>query len=261
VPCDGRETTPFQKARIRARWALTLHNIHKQRALKSVTFHAPDIFPVSKEEVMERPSHIDMLDHQSSLQRLPILALSMGLQVAIALLFVYGLANHFVHLPPSVIEVSPFAEPKVTPLEPPKPKLITPPKVIVDMPPFTFPREPSENTITATATPSGKTTPFVTGTGVDRAPVSIAATHTTPPYPVAARRAGMEGNVTLRLTVLADGHVGQAEVAMSSGHALLDEAAQAWIVAHWTYKPGLADGVPAIGHATALVTFSLENSR
>ena len=210
---------------------------------------------------MERPSHIEILPHQSSLQRLPILALSIGLQVAIAMLFVYGLANHFVHLPPGIIEVSPFVEPKVTPVEPPKPKLTSPPKVIIEMPQITVAREPSENTITATATPSGNTIPIVTGAGVDRAPVSIAATHTTPPYPAPARRAGIEGIVTLRLTVLADGHVGQAEVAVSSGHGLLDEAAQAWIVGHWTYKPALKDGVPAVSHATALVTFSLENSR
>jgi protein TonB len=210
---------------------------------------------------MERPSHIEMSLHQSPLQRLPLLALSISLQVAIAMLFVYGLANHFVHLPPGIIEVSPFVEPKVTPVEPPKPKLITPPKVIVDMPQITVARDPGENTITATATPIGKTTPAGTSTSVDRAPVSIASTHTTPPYPVPARRAGMEGNVTLRLTVLADGHVGQAEVAVSSGHALLDEAAQAWIVGHWAYKPALKDGAPAVSHATALVTFSLENSR
>ena len=210
---------------------------------------------------MERPSHIEMLTHQSPLQRLPILALSISPQVAIAMLFVYGLANHYVHLPPGVIEVAPFVEPKVTPVEPPKPKLVTPPKVIVEIPQITVAREPSENTITATATPSGKSTPAGTATGVDRAPVSIAATHTTPPYPVVARRAGMEGNVTLRLTVLADGHVGEVEVAVSSGHGLLDEAAQAWILGHWTYKPALKDGAPVVSHATALVTFSLENSR
>ena len=210
---------------------------------------------------MERPSHIEMFAHQSPLQRLPILALAISLQVAIAMLFVYGLANHFVHLPTGDIEVAPFVEPKVTPLEPPEPKLITPPKVIVDMPPLTFPREPSENTITATPTPPSNTGGAGTAASVDRAPVSIASTPPPPPYPVVARRAGMEGNVTLRLTVLADGHVGQAEVAVSSGHGLLDEAAQAWIVGHWTYKPGLKDGVPTVSHATALVTFALENSR
>lgn len=209
---------------------------------------------------MERPSHIEMLAHQSPLQRLPILTLAISLQIAIAWLFTQGLVNNVIHLVDHTIELTPFVEPKVKPLELPTPKLITPPKVIIDIPPLSFPREPSENTITATVTPT-RTAPSGTGTGVDRAPVSIASTHTTPPYPVVARRAGMEGNVTLRLTVLADGHVGAAEVAVSSGHGILDEAAQAWIVGHWTYKPGLKDGAPAVSHATALVTFSLENSR
>lgn len=210
---------------------------------------------------MERPSHIEMSLHQSPLQRLPVLALAISLQVAIAWLFTQGLVNNVIHLVDHTIELTPLVEPKAKPLEPPTPKLITPPKVIVDFPQLSFPREPSENTITATATPTGKTAPSGTGAGVDRAPVSITSTHTTPPYPVVARRAGMEGNVTFRLTVLADGHVGQAEVAVSSGHALLDEAAQAWIVGHWAYKPGLKDGAPVVSHATALVTFSLENSR
>ncbi|MBA2590589.1 MAG: TonB family protein [Alphaproteobacteria bacterium] len=210
---------------------------------------------------MERPSHIEMSLHQSPLQRLPILALAISLQIAIAWLFTSGLVNHVTHIADGVIDLLPIPEPKATPVEPPTPKLVTPPKVVVDLPQITVAREPSENTITATSTQPGKTTPSGTGAGVDRAPVSIASTHTTPPYPVAARRAGMEGNVTLCLTVLDDGHVGRAEVAVSSGHALLDEAAQAWIVGHWVYKPALKDGAPAVSHATALVTFSLENSR
>ena len=212
---------------------------------------------------MERPSHMIINTHQSLLQRLPVMALSVSLQIAIGLLFVYGLAQHFVKMPPGDLKVPPILEPKVTPIEPPTPKLITPPKVVVDIPKITVARDPGETTITATATPA-KTMPAGTGAATaseDRAPVSIAATHTIPPYPPPARRAGMEGNVTLRLTVLADGHVGEAQVAVSSGHALLDEAAQAWIVGHWTYKPALKDGAPVPSHATALVTFALENGR
>ena len=211
---------------------------------------------------MERPSHIEMLSPQSKLQRLPILALSITLQIAIALLFVYGLARHVVNLPPGWIEVPPIQTtelPHLTP--PPAPKLQHPQVVTAKLPIFNTARnDGGDKGITATLPPSN-TGGTGTAAGVDRAPVSVASTHTTPPYPVAARRAGMEGNVTLRLTVLADGHVGAAQVAVSSGHALLDEAAQAWITGHWIYKPALKDGVPVPAQTTALVTFALENSR
>lgn len=199
--------------------------------------------------------------HQSLLQRLPVMALSVSLQIAIALLFVYGLAHHFVKMPPGDIYLTPFAAPKIpeTP-PPPKPVLKEVPRVTVPIPEFTWRQDSEARSVTPNLPPTG-TAGSGTAAGADRAPVSIAATHTTPPYPVAARRAGMEGNVTLRLTVLADGHVGAAQVAVSSGHALLDEAAQAWIVGHWIYKPALKDGAPVASQTTALVTFALENSR
>lgn len=56
----------------------------------------------------------------------------------------------------------------------------------------------------------------------DRAPVSIAATRTTPPYPVIARRVGWEGTVMLRLTVSPQGRVSRADVVTSSGHMELE---------------------------------------
>jgi len=210
---------------------------------------------------MERPSHIEMLEPQSPLQRLPILALAISLQVGLLWLFAQGLATQTVQNIIRDIEVTPFADPKTPPtLPPPKPVLKEVPRVNVVIPEINWRQEGEARSISPTLPPSN-TGGSGTAAGVDRAPVSIASTHTTPPYPVVARRAGMEGNVTLRLTVLADGHVGQAEVAVSSGHGLLDEAAQAWILGHWTYKPGLKDGVPVVSHATALVTFALENSR
>jgi protein TonB len=81
-----------------------------------------------------------------------------------------------------------------------------------------------------------------------------------PPYPVIARRLGVEGKVTLRLTVLIDGHVGKAEVVTSSGREDLDQTAQAWIVAHWLYKPALDKGEPAVTQTLATVVFSLTNA-
>jgi protein TonB len=95
----------------------------------------------------------------------------------------------------------------------------------------------------------------------DHAPVAIRATHTIPPYPPVALRIGAEGKVTLRLIVLPDGRVGQADIVASSGRQDLDEAAQQWIVGHWTYKPALRDGEAAPGQTLATVTFSLKDAR
>jgi len=209
---------------------------------------------------MERPSHIEMLSHQSKLQRLPVMALAVSLQIAIAWLFTAGLVSHVIHIGDHTIDLRPIKpkeEPPSTAPPPPRPIKLAP--VTADPPPFNIKRDDGDAGITPTPLPSNGGTG--TPAGADRAPVSVVSTHTTPPYPVVARRAGMEGNVTLRLTVLENGHVGEAQVAVSSGHALLDEAAQAWIVGHWVYKPALKDGAPVASHATALVTFSLENGR
>ncbi len=46
-----------------------------------------------------------------------------------------------------------------------------------------------------------------------------------PVYPRAARRAGWQGVVRIRALVGANGTVASADVAQSSGHAILDEAA------------------------------------
>jgi protein TonB len=95
----------------------------------------------------------------------------------------------------------------------------------------------------------------------DRAPIGIASTHTVPPYPPIARRIGAEGKVTLRLTVTAEGRVSAAEVVTSSGRDDLDQTAQQWIMAHWIYKPALANGIPMVSRTLATVTFSLTNER
>ncbi|MDH3605077.1 MAG: TonB family protein [Candidatus Tectomicrobia bacterium] len=57
----------------------------------------------------------------------------------------------------------------------------------------------------------------------------------TPVYPLSARQQGMEGTVTLRVEMLADGTVGQINVLESAGHPILDEAAQN-TVKQWTHN-------------------------
>ena len=59
-----------------------------------------------------------------------------------------------------------------------------------------------------------------------------------PNYPEAARKRGEEGDVLLKVEVLVNGRVGQAEVEESSGFALLDESALG-TVSNWRFKPAL----------------------
>lgn len=206
---------------------------------------------------MERPSHI-IFDTRHFSYRLPLIGLALSLQAAAVWLFVHGLAAGTMHLPPGIIEVVQLREkqtPSLPPPEPPIPTRIETP--LVPMPPVDVDTGP-RNTIVATTT-APTTNPPSTPALPDRAPVSIAATHTVPPYPPIARRVGAEGKVTLRLTVTAEGRVAQADIVTSSGRDDLDQTAQAWIVAHWTYKPAMANGAPAPGHTLATVVFSLIN--
>jgi len=76
-------------------------------------------------------------------------------------------------------------------------------------------------------------------------------------YPALARREGLEGRVVLRLRVSSGGRVVAAEVATSSGHALLDDAALA-AAARWTFEPALRDGVPVDAWVLVPVRFTLE---
>ncbi|MDF2634750.1 MAG: TonB family protein [Pelosinus sp.] len=57
-----------------------------------------------------------------------------------------------------------------------------------------------------------------------------------PPYPQAARQAGMEGTVLVKIEILANGRSGNILVSRSSGHEILDEAAMD-TVEQWRFVP------------------------
>ncbi len=211
---------------------------------------------------MERPSHI-IFDTQSRdvSHRLPFIGLALSLQLAVFWLFMHGLASHRIgDLIHDIVVVPVPQEKTVDPVTPPDPPL-TQPEQITNVPPiFTTERDPGANTIHADDG-AKQATVMTAPVEPDRAPISNLSTHTVPPYPPVARRLGAEGKVTFRLTVTAEGRVNQADIVTSSGNDDLDQAAQHWIVAHWTYRPALKNGVPAISHPLAAVTFSLVNDR
>ncbi len=67
-----------------------------------------------------------------------------------------------------------------------------------------------------------------------------------PIYPKTALDQGLEGTVTLTITVGPNGEVLDVAVSASSGHASLDQAAVR-AVKRWTFTPGLQKGKPAAG--------------
>lgn len=76
----------------------------------------------------------------------------------------------------------------------------------------------------------------VGGGGVTDLARPLGGYQTTPRYPEAARREGVEGVTTLRFQVLTSGEVGTVTVAQSAGHRDLDRAAVEAIKT-WRFEP------------------------
>lgn len=79
-----------------------------------------------------------------------------------------------------------------------------------------------------------------------------------PPYPLAARRAGLQGRVLLSVHVQASGGGTAVKLKESSGHALLDEAAQR-TVSRWRFIPARRGGRSVDSWVDVPVSFRLES--
>ncbi len=88
----------------------------------------------------------------------------------------------------------------------------------------------------------------------------ISSTHSIPPYPALARVASHQGTVLLQIVVSADGSVASASVLQSSGFPELDQAAMAWVTAHWKYKPATQNGQAVPAQVQAAVKFDLRQA-
>lgn len=80
-----------------------------------------------------------------------------------------------------------------------------------------------------------------------------------PEYPLLARQRGWEGTVILRLELLADGTVGEVEVAQSSGYPVLDTAAQE-AAKTWMHQPAQHHNVPVARWVRLKVNFTLDKA-
>jgi protein TonB len=218
---------------------------------------------IAREKFMERPSHLSLLMPHSHSGRMTRLALAAGVPVLALWGLTHGMGGAVLQLVPPDLHARVLDKEIVKPVPPPNIPKLEKPIPLKDVPPqFVIETPRDAGTITATTTtvvaPQNPVTPQV---GESRGAIGVTVTHTRPPYPLLARRQGQEGKVTLRLTIQADGHVGKAEIAQSSGSEILDSAAVGWIMAHWLYKPALQNGQAVASQATAAVTFSLDDQR
>lgn len=79
-----------------------------------------------------------------------------------------------------------------------------------------------------------------------------------PTYPAFARRLGQEGRVIVRVRVLPTGTIGTAEIARSSGYAVLDEAALATIK-RWRFRPAQQSGQSVDATLDVPISFRLND--
>ena len=115
--------------------------------------------------------------------------------------------------------------------------------------------QPSNLRSTAEASSSDITGPL-TASEVDRIPRRIAGV--LPRYPRWARRAGLEGTVTLRFVVTREGTVANVNVHMVEGDERFGhEAARA--VEDWRFDPALKQGVPVPYWFFQKINFALDD--
>ena len=211
---------------------------------------------------MLKPAH-EILNAQANGMS-PRRAATIGTVAAIHALAIYalvsGMGTTVIQKVEHVIEIQQVEEttPPKTPPTPVQPKMVEPTQVVeTTLPPPVIDTvaDPQSTPITATLTPTNTTPP------VNTAAAGVMNTHTTPPYPVAARTAGHQGIVTLSITIGPNGDVTNAAVAQSSGFPELDQAAVTWVMAHWKYKPAIQGGVNVTTTTQAAVKFDLQQAR
>lgn len=79
-----------------------------------------------------------------------------------------------------------------------------------------------------------------------------------PKYPRTARKRGYEGEVKLKVYVLANGKVGEIKVIRPSGYEILDQSALE-AVKKWVFVPGRENGKEISSWVTVPITFQLKS--
>lgn len=154
-------------------------------------------------------------------------------------------------------------EEKKPPPPPPKmevapPPFVPPPDVVIDLPVETT----ATTAITATTKPVPKPVAAAPPPNTDKIPPRAPKRGLEEPeYPPQSKRLGEEGAVILRLYILEDGRVGDAQVATSSGFPRLDEAALKQAKRAWRFQPGTEGGKPVAMWFDFRVKFQIKTEK
>ncbi len=147
-------------------------------------------------------------------------------------------------------EVIPPKQEVVKPPPPPPPELQKPPPPFVPPPEISIQTEAAPNTITVqskVSTPPPPAPPAPPKPAGITAPVQIAgggAVCQSSYYPPIAIRLNQSGTTVVNVHIGADGGVQGVDIANSSGHDSLDQAAVKCIQSRWRYKPAMQNGQP-----------------
>lgn len=191
--------------------------------------------------------------------------------VALHVAFVYvlnaGLATQAVELIYGPIETKMIEEVKDDEDKPPPP----PPKIETTPPPFVpppdividLPAETAKTTAITATTQKPVAKPPPPAAVVQRVPPQVNKRRplVEPEYPPQSKRLGEEGATVLRLYILEDGRVGDAQVAQSSGFPRLDEAAVKHAKRAWKFMPGTEGGKPIAMWYEFRVVWKIEKDR
>lgn len=204
------------------------------------------------------------------------------LHILLAWALVAGLGRKMIDVIKAPIETKIIEEVKPPPPPPPE-NLPPPPKFAPPPPSFVPPPEVQVN-------PPPQMAPTITTTQVAPPPVAVtigpakvdaaapAAVHAgpsrvaprvnfnsdceRPPFPPAAARAQVSGEVRIKVTVGTDGRASATEIEKSSGptreHKLLDRAAEAAIRNTCKFVPGTVDGKPESLTTTVIYVWKLD---
>lgn len=155
-------------------------------------------------------------------------------------------------LPPPVQETRPPTE---------TPQIVTP-TTTVPTPPVQAPviifedgSLPTMAPIEIFAPPSIEAPPVTAGPAPAQLEYAVAPP---PPYPREQLRNGDEGVVMLQVLVDVDGTPLEVGIAESSGHRELDQAARRHVLANWTFKPAMRDGVAVQAIGLVPIEFSVD---
>ena len=79
-----------------------------------------------------------------------------------------------------------------------------------------------------------------------------------PPYPGVAARRGQEGSVLLKILVDTDGKPLDVQISKSSGHRILDETAQRFVLKNWRFQPAMRNGQAVQAYGLVPIDFSMQ---